>query len=140
MSVYLDASILVALFTIDRHSARADALLKNQQPVLVVSDFASAEFSSAVARRVRTADLTADEARAAFAALDAWTARTAQRATTGTADVAAAEAFLRRLDLNLRTPDALHLAIAQRIGVTLATFDNGMAANARVLGIAIAAV
>jgi uncharacterized protein len=134
MSVYLDASVLVALFTNDRHSNRAGAFLKTQKPVLVVSDFAAAEVASVVARRVRTTDLTADEARAAFSAFDAWTARAAQRTTTGAADVIAAAAFLRRLDLNLRTPDALHIAIAQRIGASLATFDEKMAANAGILG------
>jgi len=37
------------------------------------------------------------------------------------ADVAAAAAFLRRLDLTLRTPDAPHIAIAQRIRAELLT-------------------
>lgn len=42
----------------------------------------------------------------------------------------AAEAFLRRLDLAIRTPDALNIAITQRIGAALATFDQKMAASA----------
>jgi uncharacterized protein len=45
---------------------------------------------------------------------------------------------LRRLDVNLRTPDALHIAIAQRLEATLVTFDWGMAAAARPLGMAVA--
>jgi predicted nucleic acid-binding protein len=48
--------------------------------------------------------------------------------------VSAAEAFLRRLDLNLRTPDALNIAIAQRVGALLVSFDEKMAASARALG------
>jgi uncharacterized protein len=79
---------------------------------LIVSDFAAAEFASAMARRVRTGGITPDEARLAFSTFDAWAARATRREQTKAADVSAAEAFLRRLDLNLRTPDALNIAIA----------------------------
>jgi len=54
------------------------------------------------------------------------------------ADIARAATFLRRLDLILRTPDAIHIAIAERIGATLVTFDRQMAAAARALGMAVA--
>jgi predicted nucleic acid-binding protein len=50
------------------------------------------------------------------------------------ADITAAAAFLRRLDLTLRTQDALHLAIAQRVGAELLTFDRRTASAARALG------
>jgi predicted nucleic acid-binding protein len=56
-----------------------------------------------------------------------------------TADIRAAKVFLRRLDLTLRTADALNIAIAQRIRAALVTFDERMAANARVLGIHVVA-
>ena len=134
MSVYLDASVLVALFTADALTAKADAYLREHRPTVIVSDFAAAELASAVARRVRTGELEADDARAAFATFDAWTVRAAGRAETAAADVAAASAFLRRLDLTLRTPDALHIAIAQRLAAELMTFDQKMAASARSLG------
>jgi uncharacterized protein len=48
--------------------------------------------------------------------------------------IAVATTFLRRLDLPLKTPDAIHIAIAQRLGATLVTFDRQMAASARALG------
>ena len=62
-----------------------------------------------------------------------------RRVQTKAADVRAAEAFLRRLDLNRRAPDALNIAIAQRAGAALATFDGKMAAAARKLGTAVVA-
>ena len=71
MSVYLDASILVSLFTVDTLTARADAALRERSPLLMVSDFAAAEFASAMARRVRMQIITADDARAAFSTFDA---------------------------------------------------------------------
>ena len=64
-------------------------------------------------------------------------AREAQRVESSAGDVAAADTYLRRLDLTLLTPDALHIAIAGRIGATLVTFDRAMAASARVLGMAV---
>ena len=138
MSVYLDASILVALFTSDALTARADTFLRKNPSVLIVSDFAAAEFSSVITRHVRTKDITKDNARLVFSNFDTWTARTTQRAPIGTADIIAAEVLLRRFDLALRTPDALNIATAQRMGAMLATFDSKMAAAARVIGTEVA--
>jgi uncharacterized protein len=132
--VYLDASVLVALLTNDPLTPRADAFMRANTPTLIVSDFAAAEFASAMARRVRTGGITPDEARLAFSTFDAWAARATRREQTKAADVSAAEAFLRRRDLNLRTPDALNIAIAQRVGAVLVSFDEKMAASARALG------
>ena len=138
MIAYLNASVLVALFTNDALTARADAYLRTHTPIVLVSDFAAAEFASAISTRVRMAELTSAEAQTVFSNFDAWTARAAQRIETGAADVKAAEAFLRRLDLTLRTPDALNIAIAERAAATLVTFDEKMAACARALGVAVA--
>jgi predicted nucleic acid-binding protein len=135
VSVYLDASALVPLFTADLFTARTDEFLRTKLPLLVVSDFAAAEFASAIARRVRVGDLTEDEARGAFRALDDWVARKARRAETTAKDVAAAAALLRRLDLRLRTPDAVNIAIVRRIGADLLTYDEKMATCARMLGL-----
>lgn len=140
MRIYLDTSVLVALLTKDALTDRAEAFLRKMRPALVVSDFASAEFASAIARRARVREIAADDARAAFAALDVWTLRVAERAETATVDVKTAEVFLRRLDVTLRTPDALHIAIAQRVDAELATFDDKMAVAARFLGSKMAVV
>ena len=138
MSVYVDASVLVALITVDTLTTRAEAFLRRHRPSLLVSDFAVAEVSSAIARRVRTGELTSETARVALATFDAWTARVAGRVELISADIAAATAFLRRLDLTLRTPDALHIALAQRLGSELLTFDARMATSARTLGARVA--
>ncbi len=54
-------------------------------------------------------------------------------------DVRLAETFIRRLDLTLLAPDALHIAMAKREGAALATFDAKMAASAQNLGLDVAA-
>ncbi len=81
---------------------------------------------------------TLRQARITLAGFDTWLARMADRVEISPADVAVATAFLRRLDLTLRTPDAIHIAIAQRMNATLVTFDQGMAESARALGMAVA--
>lgn len=122
MRVYLDANVI----------------LREHDPDFIVSDFAAAEFSSVIAKRVRTRLLTADEARGAFVAFDTRTARASRRAATTTAEVEMAEAFVRRLELPLRAPDALNIAIAMREAAAVATFDVQMASAARAVGAAVA--
>jgi uncharacterized protein len=135
LSIYLDASVLVALFVDDPFTARARTALLSELPALIVSDLAAAEFASAIARLVRLRDATPRDARETFATFDAWAVRDTQRAETSSADVVAAAAFIRRLDLALRAPDAIHIAIAQRVGADLFTFDKQMAKGARSLGV-----
>lgn len=134
MSVYLDASILVPLFVNDTFSDRADAFLEAASSRLVVSDFLRAEFASVTSRLVRAGDLTRDEATQAFERLDSW-AMMQTLAQTTTFDVRQSEIWIRRLDLNLRAPDAVHIAIAARMGASLATFDVRMAEAAQALGV-----
>jgi predicted nucleic acid-binding protein len=134
VSVYVDASVLVALFTNDALAGRADAYLRTNPTVLIVSDFAAAEFASAVARRVRIRDISCRGARLVLASFDDWIARATARIFTSSEDVASAAILLRRFDLPLRTPDAMNLAIALRVGAEVLTFDQKMAASARNLG------
>jgi len=130
----------VALFSNESSSERADVYLRNRRPSTIVSDFAAAEFASVIARRVRMQQLSRDQAHAVFETFDDWLARNTQRAEMQPSDVTNAAIYLRRLDLALRTPDALHIAIAQRLGASLATFDERMAAGARTLGLDVAEI
>ena len=137
-SCYLDASILVAILTVESFSGRADRFVRDHPIGLIISDLAAAEFASAIARRVRMREVTVDEARSDLSAFDSWAARAVQLIQVAPVDIALATAFLRRLDLTLRTPDAIHIAIAQRVEATLVTFDVRMAESARALGMAVA--
>src|SRR5579863_7775305 len=105
VTCYLDTNILVALLTPEPFSGRADAFLQSNNEPLIVSDFAAAEFSSAVARRVRMREFTLDQARITLSRFDTWMGCAADRSEISPADVAIATTFLRRLDLTLRTPD-----------------------------------
>ncbi|MEI9988490.1 MAG: PIN domain-containing protein [Rhizomicrobium sp.] len=70
---------------------------------------------------------TEAESRSAFANFDDWVRRKTTVVEMDHSNLIDAAAMLRRLDLTLRTPDAIHLAIAQRLGAELATFDQRMA-------------
>ena len=134
---YLDASFLVALLTAERASPRAVGFVSAHPANLIVSDFAAAEFPSAISRRVRMGQTPRFEAQLILAAFDRWMLTAAGSVEMMPIDVALAASFLRRLDLVLRTPDALHIAMSQRLAATLTTFDQRMAAAARSLGIAV---
>jgi predicted nucleic acid-binding protein len=138
LKVYLDTCILVSLFAGDSFSLRADTFTSQTSLKFLVSDFACAEFASVISRAVRTRELTRAEAKAIFRRFDAWKQTSAQDIEIETADVAAAEAFLRQLNLTLLAPDALHIAMAKRAGASLATFDTKMAASAKNLGLNLA--
>ena len=131
--------MLVPIVIRDPSTARAYRFLNTETPRLAISDFAAAEFASAVARRVRMNEVTTESARRAFVALDALATRVAVWAETSAIDVRRAEEFVRRLDLPLRAPDALHIAIVERIGAALMTFDDKMAQAATRLGMEVAA-
>lgn len=136
MTVYLDTSVIVPIFVDDSFSAQAQAVVAAHRSNMIIGDFASAEFASALSLRCRMNLLDVAEARAAFADFDLWKTKM-QSATLDSADTAAAEVILRRLDLPLRTPDAMHIAMARRLGADLATFDLRLAASAHALGVTV---
>ena len=76
-------------------------------------------------------------AHSAFTVFDAWCARLTVQVQTITADINAAEACICRLDTSLRTGDALHIAIAERLGATIATFDHTLTKAARARSVAV---
>lgn len=139
MSIYLDASLVIPTLVKEDASDTVEAYLKSR-PDRVISDFAAAEVASGLSRLFRMGLLTAAAASARLADFEAWRAATSSPVEVHAADVRLAYAYIRRFDLMLRAPDALHLAIARRIDATLATFDRRLARAAGELGVAIEAV
>lgn len=134
MTTYLDTSVVVALFTADIHTERAKRVVAAGAR-LVVSDMTAAEFSSALAIHYRNGRATEKDVRTAFTMFDAWYETLPERAEVSSSDVRGAEALIRQLDHALRAPDAMHLMIARRLGISLASFDRVMAESARRLGV-----
>jgi predicted nucleic acid-binding protein len=72
MRVYLETSVLISLLSNDVFTPRAGTFLRTTKPLVFLSDFARAEFASAMARRVRTGEIAIADAKKAFGVLDAW--------------------------------------------------------------------
>lgn len=131
--IYLDASVVGPLFIQEARSSDARAIITGAE--LLASPLTSAETSSLVARRVRENFLLAEEAVKIFGRMDQWFVTTTAWTAIEASDWATAMAYVRTVDLALRTPDAIHVAIAQRVGASLATFDRKLAASAAALGV-----
>ncbi len=102
---------------------------------LVISEFAAAEVASALSRLVRTGRLENQDAQARLADFDAWRAAASEDVALQASDVRLAHIFVRRFDLMLRAPDALHAATCRRCDYRLVTMDKRLAAAAEALGL-----
>lgn len=137
MVIYPDASALVALFKTEIHSPQATAILDRSLHAIQLSDFTIAEVSAALAANFREHHLGSDAANDRFILVDKLLAGFGAAITVNSYDMAETIGLV-RLDLRLRAPDALHLAICRRIGATLLTFDKDQSAAAVALGIPLA--
>ena len=137
MSVYFDTSAVVALLTDDAHSPAVEGWLE-QGHAVVVSQWVLTEFSSALGLQLRQQRLTLAEVVQAEAALLGLVQQEFELERVESDDVTQARALLVQ-DRTLRSPDALHLAVAMRLGTALATFDVNQARAAERFGLAVLA-
>ncbi len=135
MSAYLDASAILPFLIREPTSAKIDRYLAAATEPPVVSEFAVAEVASALSRLVRTRILAAADVDLAMSDFDAWRERATVDIDLQAADVRLASSFVRRFDLMLRAPDALHAAICRRADLLLVTLDRRLAAAAADLGV-----
>ncbi len=135
MSAYLDASVILPTLIEESASARVDQYLFSASEPLVVSEFAAAEVASALSRLVRMAQMDSGEAAARLASFDVWRAASTEDIDIRPADVRLAHLFVRRFDLMLRPPDALHAAVCRRADFLLVTMDKRLANAAEALGV-----
>ena len=134
MNAYLDASAILPTLIDESASMAVDTFLTECQEPLIISEFAAAEVASALSRLARTGLLTPQDAAARLADFDAWRATCAD-IDLKAADVRLAHVFVRRFDLMLRAPDALHAAICRRESLRLVTCDKRLAHAADELGV-----
>ena len=135
MSVYLDASVILPMIVEEPATAGVDAFFGTETSTPIVSEFAAAEVYSAVSRLSRTGELDLKTALASLADFDAWRAAEAKLIDVEGADVRVAGLMVRRFELKLRAPDALHLAICRRLDALLITRDRRLARAAASLDI-----
>ena len=138
MAIYIDASALIPLIVVEPDSrwSQLQVSIASQPPF--VSDFAAAEVAATISKFVRMSRITPDEADGLLMHFDAWAATETTGVQTTAADILEACQLVRRFDLKLRAPDALHIALALRNGSKLVTRDKGMARAAQALGLSVA--
>ena len=137
MSAYLDTSVLLATLIAEPSTESVYDYLGAINQELLISDFAAAEVASTLSRLIRMRLLTDADASARLADFDAWRAAMSLLVDIRAADARLAYIYVRRFELGLRAPDALHLAITRRLEAALITLDRRLATAARELGIAI---
>ncbi|HEY1447666.1 MAG TPA: type II toxin-antitoxin system VapC family toxin, partial [Caulobacteraceae bacterium] len=86
-------------------------------------------------RLSRMRDLSLAVALAHLADFDAWRAALSLDVELQATDLRLASVFVRRFELALRAPDALHLAACRRGDHTLVTLDRRLAGAAEALGV-----
>ena len=87
------------------------------------------------------AALSAMDRLASESAFDAWLSSSEiLQLDLSPRDFAAARQLMRLDTVPLRASDALHLAIAMRLGVAMVTFDKDLAAASRAVGLAVSSI
>jgi predicted nucleic acid-binding protein len=137
--IYADASVVVSVFLADVHTGRVLVWLAATRDALTLSPWTVTEFSSAAARQARIGQISQDRRQQAEQNFDAWLSAVEQTPVLR-ADFEFARDLIRKGPSTIRAADALHVAIARRLGARVATFDAVMADAARDVGLAIEAI
>lgn len=135
VGAYLDASILLAVLLEEPASADVDVWMSEIDLPLLVSDLAAAEVSSALSLAARMQREPTASAERRLADFDKWRTGSAVAVEIAPEDIRTADQFVRRFDLKLKAPDAIHAATAHRIGAILITLDHRLLYAASALGV-----
>jgi uncharacterized protein len=135
--MYLDTSVVVAYYSPEPLSPVAQRTVREDaRPT--VSDLVEVELFSALARKVRTREMSSpDAARIGQRFLDHLQAGLYVRLAVQRRHFETAREWLARFTLPLRAADALHLALAEVEGLRVATADQDLSRSARSLGLSV---
>lgn len=136
--MYVDTSFAVSLYLIDENSERAADFMDYHRGALVVSDWMVLEFLSVLSRDVRKGFVSPDLAPSVQTSFFDWLSKDCQRETPLEEHFVEARELLERGQSVLRAPDALHLAMCKRWGLSLLTFDKGLIRAAQAHGVQVA--
>ncbi len=135
---YLDTNVLLTACLAEADSVRVRKWLDRVAGALVTSDWALAEFVSALGIKVRRGELTAVQADTAHSVLLTEFLPGVRLRETDADLVRATPLLLKEYELSLRAGDALHLAFCLRLKrCALATADQVLARAARHFGVAV---
>jgi len=138
--VYCDTSVLVALLTSEPATPAVKRWFAGLDSSLLSADWSIAEFHSAIAIKIRTGQLSEAQAATTLELFEQLGAGGLRWLPVSRAAFHAAASLVDEYRWNLRGGDALHLAVAQELGIKrFATLDGNQRANAERLGLVLEA-
>ncbi len=136
--IYVDTSVWVALLTQEAGTSQVEQWFGSNSEPLVSADWTLTEFHSAIAIKTRTDQISADQAGEVFAFFERLSAGGLTLIPVSRAAYRAAAELVDDYRQSLRGADALHIAVAQELGLQrFATLDRNQAVNAQRLGLAL---
>ncbi|MFC0634370.1 type II toxin-antitoxin system VapC family toxin [Brevundimonas balnearis] len=130
--IYVDTSVLVAAVTPEPATERVQDWLGSQAAgALGISAWVEVEFAAALRFKVSTRQITEVLMSSALAHFRSELVQTFTTWTIEPTDFAAAAEIAGSRWAKLKGPDALHLAVAQRLEVPIRTLDQGLARAAK---------
>lgn len=139
--IYVDTSLLIALHVVERDSEVALAWFQRHTlETFIYSDWTDLEIASALSRKVRSGTMSTAARHKAEQALRETTRDSFRHVAIAPEHFRLAEIMVRHHETGLRSGDALHLAIADAYGATIATLDQTFASAASQLGVTVEAL
>ncbi len=136
---YIDTSFLAPFYLPEPASEMVEEkLLSLPTGSVVISPLVRGEFASLLARKCRMGEMKKTHARRVMGALDAHLLEKAiGLVPVQTGDFDQAVTWIMAMAHSLKSPDALHLAVAARIGAVFWTLDDRLEQAARWVGLAV---
>lgn len=131
----LDTSVVVAALAAEAASGRVAEWLASHDGQLCVTAWLEPELSAALAMKQRLGVISAETRLASLRLFDDMQHVVFDVTQIEQTDFEEAARLCDDIELGLKAPDALHVAVAIRLGVTLATLDRKMARAAGLLGL-----
>jgi len=134
---YIDTSVLVAALTWEANTPDIRRWLTGQPPEqLATSDWTITEFSSAISLKMRTGQIDLNQRKKSLSAFNRLMSEAFIVLRISALHFRAAASLADHFSLNLRSGDALHMAVAIEHGATLCTLDRRLAAAGPEIGAA----